>query len=192
MSRIDVSELSFEGTWIDGYIPKLKDMKKLSRLYKDLDAGGDYGFSQASGVWLPEDFFAQIASAIRDDFHDKSLSPDDQLVPCLMWLIQTDKEPSDPKLLPLYEEYQVDPRKEDYYHLVTIHRECPIREGCLQQVIKNLHFESKLQTAYSDPERFTTAVQEALNYYVNIMSAPWGEVLKHLRTMSGNIHPISP
>jgi hypothetical protein len=194
MSRIDASELSFEGTWIDGYIPKLKEMKKLAQLYRSLDASGDYGFSAASDAWLAEDFFSGIASAIREKFHHETSFHAVEPIPCLMWLIKTNKKPSEPKMLPLYEEYETDVRKENYYHLITVHRQCPVEEECLQRVIKDLHFESKLETAYSDPKRFTVTAQTALDYYVNIMAAPWQQIKNHLYTLSEkqNINLIAP
>jgi len=194
MSRVDASELSFDGTWIDGYIPNLEEMRKLARLYRDLDAGRDYGFSEASDDWLPEDFFRGIASAIREKFHHGNHPCDIEPTPCLMWLIKTNKKPSDPKTLPLYEEYLADPRKENYYHLVTVHYECPVGEHCLQQVIEDLHFESKPESAYHDPERFAGAVQEVLDYYVKIMAAPWEQIKKHLCSIAEkeNINPIAP
>lgn len=197
MVRVDAEELFFQGTWIDGYIPKRQEIERLARLYRglDIDEQGiprNYGFSQATDVWLAEDFFGGIASAIRDKFHHENLPPNIQPAPCLMWLIQTNKEPYEHKMLPLYEEYQADPRKENYYHLVTVRQECPAGEGCLQQVIKDLHFESKTESTYVDLKRFTDAVHELLDYYVDIVAAPWQQIKKHLRTISENINPIGP
>lgn len=194
MSRVDAAELSFEGTWIDGYIPDLKKMKKLAHLYRDLDAGRDYSFSVASDAWRADHFFAAIASAIRENFHHETPFPDVEPIPCLMWLIKTDKKPSEPKMLPLYEEYEADPRKENYHHLITVHRECPVGKRCLQRLMEDLHFESKPETAYNDWERFASAVQETLNYYVDVMAAPWQQIKNHLYTLSEkqNINPIAP
>jgi len=104
-----------------------------------------------------------------------------------MWFARMDKEPRNPKMLPLYEEHLADRRKEDYYHLITIHDECPVADDCLQQIIDDLCFESKPEMAYVDREHFRDTVQNILTYYVGIVATPQEEVKKHLRIISKNI-----
>lgn len=192
MVRVDLTQLSCHGTWIDGYLPGIKEMKRLARLYRDLDVGEQglpqmYGFSQATDGWLQEDYFGSIASALRARYHHENLSPDVRTAPCCMWLIKIDKEPSHPRIKPIYEEYKVDPRKENYYHLISIHDECPVEEDCLQQVMQDLHFESKLESDYIDQERFMGAVRKVLQQYVGIMAAPWLDVETHLDAISEGV-----
>jgi len=124
MVRVDTSRHSVHGTWIDGYLPGSEKIKQLAQKYRhlDIDQQGmprEYGFSQASEVWKQEDFFEAMASALRADFDYKNLHPDVRPAPCCMWLMQTKREHSDAKTLPLYQEYLAESRKADYYHLIT-------------------------------------------------------------------------
>lgn len=195
MGRVDVENESMRGTWIDGYLPDIGEMRRLARLYRGLDTDerglpGDYGFSQATEGWSSEDFFGSIASAVRDKFEHEKLSPDVRPTPCLMWLVHIDRPPSDPKMRPIYEEFLADPRRDDYYHLITIHKECPVEEGCLQQVMQDLHFSQKTETGYGDRERFTAAVRETLDRYVGIMASTWLEVERLLEAVSDKVAVI--
>lgn len=92
----------------------------------------------------------------------------------------------------LFTEYSADPRKDDYYHLITIHDKCPVAEGCLQKVIKDLHFEPKLETTYIDHEHFVDVVHEVLTRYVGIMAAPWLEVERQLDAVSDSVISAGP
>ena len=192
VARVDVTELSIQGTWIDGYLPSVEKMRQLAQKYRHLDTDKhglplEYGFSQASDVWLQEDYFGAIAAAIRTKFDYENLSPDVRPTPCCMWLMQINKEPSDRTVLPLYHEYSADPRKEDYYHLITIHDECPVAEGCLQQVVRDLCFEPKPKTAYTDQIGFVGSVHEILTRHVRTLASPCLEVERQLDSISDNV-----
>ena len=137
MARIDVADQSFRGTWLDGYLPGIEKMKDLALKYKHLDYDEhglpiEYGFSQLPDAWKQEDYFSVISSAIRTKYDHVTLPSDVRPVPCLTWLFQIDKQPWDTKLQPIFEEYAADPRRQDYFHIVTVHEECPVKEGCLQ------------------------------------------------------------
>jgi hypothetical protein len=197
MARVDVTQQSIHGTWVDGYLPGLDKMKQLAQKYRHLDVDQrglplEYGFNQASEKWNQEDFFGSIGSALRTDFDYKNLSPDVRPAPCCMWLMKIDKQPSEEEFVPLYQEHKAEPRKKDYYHLVTIHDQCPVAESCFQQVIQKLHFEPKLDTAYADKERFIDAVHKCLSHYVDVVAAPWLEVERHLNTVSSYVTSVGP
>jgi len=190
MVRVDLSQLSFSGTWIDGYIPNTEEMKRLAKLYGYLDIGEDrlpkaYGFSQAPEEWTNNDYFTSIATAIRSSFDREKFSPITQPMPCGMWLIKIDNEPSDSKIRPIYDEYKVGPNKKNYYHLVTIHNECPVHESCLQKVMQDLHFDQKSDTEYIDPQGFQRAVHKLLYRCLSIMAAPWTEIERDFDVISG-------
>jgi hypothetical protein len=195
MVRFDTSQQSTHGTWIDGYLPSIEKMKQLAQKYHhlDIDQQGlplEYGFGQVSEIWKEEDIFGAIASAMRAAFDYKNLPPDVRPAPCCMWLMQTNREPANEKTLPLYQEYLAEPRKADYYHLITIHDECPIAEACLQQVVRNLGFRPKPETTYVDKESFVDAVSESLTHYVGMIATPWLEVEEQLDALSDNLISI--
>jgi hypothetical protein len=192
MGRAEVAELSFQGTWVDGYIPNRSEMKRLARLYREMDTdeGGRpavYGFGYASAAWSRQDYFNSIASALRDTYHRENVPSGVHTTPCFMWLFATDKEPTAPQAMPLYEEYLADDRRDDYYHLVTIHREeCPVADGCLQTLMSDLQFESKPSEAYTALGKFERATHQILTRYVGIIAAPQQEIRKHLQLISGS------
>jgi hypothetical protein len=191
MARIDVQNLGYHGAWVDGYLPDLKGMQKIARLYRNLDTG-EYGFSQAGETWSREDFFGSIASAIRAGADRDQLPSDVQPAPCCLWLTKIGKRPTDSRMMPLYEETLADPRGSDYYHIVTIHEACPAENACLDRVIKNLHFEPKPETAYANPDEFRAAAREMLTRYLNIMAAPWLEVERLLELEGGSVTSGGP
>jgi len=185
-------ELSFHGTWIDGYIPGIEKMKRLVQRYRDLDRDlrglpREYGFSQTTKGWTQEDYFGSIASAIRDKFDRDNLPPDIRPTPCFIWLAKVDKKLYDPKMMPLYEEYRADPRKERYYHLITVHEECLVAEDCFQQVINKLYFETKPEAAYVNRTHFMSTVYKALTRFVEITAAPWLEVERQLEDAGNKV-----
>jgi len=191
MARVDVQNLGYHGTWVDGYLPDLTGMRKLARLYRNLDTG-EYGFSQAGKTWSREDFFGSIASAIRTRA-DRDLLPSDvQPAPCCLWLTKVGKRPTDSRVMPLYEEALADPRGTDYYHIVTIHEACPAENACLDRLIKDLRFEPKPDTAYANPDEFRAAARDMLTRYLNIVAAPWLEVERLLELESGNVTSGGP
>lgn len=193
MVRVDIRQLSCHGTWIDGYIPSIEELKQLSHLYQDFDIDEQglpraYGFSQATD-WSQEEYFGSIASAFRGSFHRHGLSPNVQPPQCCMWLIKIEKEPSDPRIKPIYEEYKADSRKENYYHLIAICDECPVEDPCLQRIIQNLRFEAKPGTAYVNRELFMGTVRNLLSQYVRATVAPWLELERHLDTITDCVIP---
>jgi len=188
MARIDVTEQSIQGTWIDGYLQNRAEMKRLAQRYRELDAP-EYGFSGASEIWTREDYFRSMAEALRFRFDHDRLPAGVRPVPCDMWLLQITKN-ADPRVKPIHAEYQADSRKEDYFHLITIHDECPIAEDCLQKVVSALKFEPKPIRTYVDPDQFQEAVREVLAEYVDLTAAPWNEVKRRLNELGENLLPI--
>jgi len=191
MARIDAQNLGYHATWVDGYLPDLKEMRKIARLHRNLDTG-EYGFSQAGEAWSREDFFGSMASAIRTRADREQLPQDVQPAPCCLWLTKIDRRPTDPMIVPLYEEALADPRRTDYCHIVTIHEACPAENACLDRLIRDLRFELKLENAYAKPDEFRTAARDVLTRYLNIMAAPWLEVERLLEADCGSVTSGGP
>lgn len=192
MSRIDVVELSFQGTWIDGYLPGIEKIKQLAQKYRDLDRDEqgipmEYGFTQVNSAWSQMDYFASMASAIREKFDRENVPAKSRSALCFTWAAKVDKQPRNAKALPLYEEYLTDPRRDDYCHFITIHEECPIEEDCLRHLMQQLHFQSKPDNNYRNPERFKDSVHQILTDYVNIIAVPQQQVKDRLKLISDNV-----
>jgi len=196
MVRVDATELSVDGTWIDGYLPTAEALRQMAESYRHMDdallSPGEHGFHLAyerskSGKLLPGDLAAGLAAAFRSKFDHDSLPPRDRPVPCCMWLFQSDRESHDPRMKPLYEEYLADPGRDDYYHLVSIRRECSADDECLQRVLDNLRFEQKSEDGYKNRERFLDSVRELLAHYVDIMAAPWLEIERLLQISTSSL-----
>jgi len=159
-------------------------MVELAHQYLDfIDFGVDgagqvvsYSDGQAGAVWQVGDLFVSMAGEIRTKTDHDSLPPGGRVVPCCMWLVRFDGEPSAPKIRSLYEEAMADPRRADYYHLITVHEDCPVEEECLQRVLGSLRFELKPDDTYADLTRFRDTTRGMLACYHSIMAAPWHKV----------------
>jgi hypothetical protein len=192
MSRIDVVELSTQGTWIDGYLPGMEKIKQLVQKYQELDRDEqgipmEYGFTQVNSGWSQMDYFASIATALRDEFDRKNVPDKGRAGLCFTWTVKIDKEPADNEALPLYEEYLADPKKDDYCHIISIHGECPVEENCLQHLIRQLNFELRPDSSYANPEKFKDSARQILTGYVNVIAAPQQQVRNHLKLISDNV-----
>ena len=193
MSQIEALGLSIEGTWIDGYLPGMEKIRRLAQKYQDLDLTREgvpmeYGFTSDNKTWLRMDYFASLASAVRDKFDRENVAAKKRFTPCLTWMVKIDKKPSDERALPLYEEYLADPRKDDYCHLINMHEEHLYREcdSCTKHLIEQLGFQVKPENSYQNFERFEDAAEQILTDYVNIIAVPQQHVDKHLKLISDN------
>lgn len=194
MSRIDVVELSIQGTWIDGYLPGTEKLKHLIQKYRDLDLTQEgvpmeYGFTCDNRGWSRMDYFASLASAIRDNIDRENVPAKSRTGLCFTWAVKIDRKPSDERILPLYEEYLADPRRDDYCHIINIHeghlyREC---NNCIQHITQQLDFQSKPDSSYRNFESFQKAVEQLLTGYTNIIALPQRQVDDHLKLISDDV-----
>ena len=180
------------GSWVDGHLPGRQEMKQLAQSYHDLKKSryqlpADCILDAASGIWTEADIAGAIAATVRANFDYENLSADERPVPCNLWMLQIDREPHDPRMKPLYTEFLADPRKESYYHLITIHEECPAEEQCFQEVLDKLGFQVKPHKAYADLAGFQNGVHELLDYYVGLTAAPFLEIQRLLRIASNKV-----
>ncbi len=187
-------EVSFQGTWNDGYVPEMERLKHLARKYRELDLTPEgvpmqYGFS-CDNKWSRVDYFASMASALRNMFHRKNVPADIQNKMCFSWVLKIDKKPTDERVMPIYEEYVADPRRDGYCHIINIHeahlyRKC---DRCIAHTFKQLDFEPKLRESYRNFEGFQEAVEQLLTEYVDIMGVPQTLVDSHLKSISNDIY----
>jgi hypothetical protein len=192
MVRMDVQQQSVVGTWMDGYLPPRQELRQLAQSYRGLKKGRyklpvECVLEPAPGTWTEADIAGSIAATVRANFDYENLSADERPTPCNLWILQIDREPCDPRMKPIYAEFLADPRRERYYHLITIHEECSVEEQCLQEVLDNLGFRSKLQGSYADLAGFQRGVRELVDYYVGLMTAPFLEVQRLLGIASNKL-----
>jgi len=195
MSRIEVMELAFDlqGTWIDGYLPGMEKMKQPVRKRQDLDRNKrgiplDYNSKQVNSAWSQMGHFSSVASAIREKFDRENILAKSRPPMCFAWTAKVDKQPRDAKVLPLYEEYLTDPRRDDYCHFITIHGYCPIEEDCLRHLMQQLHFQSKPDNSYLNLERFKDSVYNILTDYVNTVAVSQQQLKDRFALISDNVH----
>ena len=184
--------MSMDGTWIDGYLPGIDRMQELAGRYKHVPGTvPDYTLDDAK-LWTQEQLFGSMAATFRGYFDRDKLPSGTRPAPCSMWLAQFSREPHDPRIKPLYEEWLADPRRDDYFHLISIHDECPVAEECLRNTLGKLEFESRSGDTYENNERFQDAVYELLTWYVDVMAAPWLEVHRQIAISSQKLATAGP
>jgi hypothetical protein len=188
MSRSDVTDLGIQGTWIDGYLPGIQEIKAM------IESGrhpSPYGYGQFHKQATPQDYCAAWTEDIRLNFDRENLTDGITVWPCFTWFVKIDKQPEDARAMPLYEEYLTDPRKEDYCHVIAIHGECPLEEDCLQHLIQQLNFELRPDTSYADPARFKGSVRQILADYVSVIGAPQQWVTNRLKLVSHKLNYLA-